>query len=320
MTQDFTFRLLNDFQRDFPLCPKPYAVLAQQLGQSEAAVIETLQSLQDDGRVSRIGAVLRPGCFGVSTLVAMAVPVERLQEVALLVNTFPGVNHNYQREHEFNLWFVLTAGDAPALARSLRQIEAQSALPTLSLPMEKAYHIDLGFPLQGGAVRRHNNLPAAPQSLSSEQKAILARVQEGIPLLSEPYRSMAEDVGVTQSVFVQQLENWLQAGAISRWGVVVRHRELGFAANAMLVHDIPDQAVDRIAAALAEEDAVTLCYRRPRHLPNWPYNLFCMIHGQCRSKVEATIAHLRERHALGDTAHAVLFSQRCFKQTGARYV
>ena len=98
------------------------------------------------------------------------------------------------------------------------------------------------------------------------------------------------------------------------------HRELGFSANAMLVHDIPDADVDRVAAGLAGEDAVTLCYRRPRHLPHWPYNLFCMIHGQCRDSVAGTIDRLRHRHALAAVPHAVLFSQRCFKQTGARYV
>ncbi len=331
MTQDFTFRLLNDFQRDFPLKARPFAALAGALDSSEAAVIEKLQEMQDDGRISRIGAVLRPGCFGASTLVAMAVPVQRLQEVALLVNRFPGVNHNYQREHDYNLWFVLTASDAAALAEALRRIEAESGLAALSLPMEKAYHIDLGFPLHGGAAAqlsaRRNDCtpvapqpPATPQPLSGQQKAILARLQDGIPLVETPYRCMAEDCAVQESVFLRQIEDWLAAGAISRLGVVVRHRELGFAANAMLVHDIPDAAVDRVAAQLAGEAAVTLCYRRPRRLPHWPYNLFCMIHGQCRDKVAQTIAALRERHALADTAHAVLFSERCFKQTGARYV
>lgn len=320
MTSELTFRLLNDFQRDFPLVARPFAALATALGCAEGMVIEQLQRMHADGRISRIGAVLRPGCFGASTLVAMAVPAARLAEVAGLVNAFPGVNHNYQREHAYNLWFVLTAGDSVSLTQTLRQIETQSGLATLSLPMEKAYHIDLGFPLRGGARPRQRSAPAAVQSLSAQQKTILARLQEGLPLVSEPYRHMAADCALPETEFVQQLTDWLAAGAISRLGVVVRHRELGFAANAMLVHDIPDHAVDAVAAQLAQEDAVTLCYRRPRHLPQWPYNLFCMIHGQCRSTVEAAITSLRARHALHDMAHAVLFSRHCFKQTGARYV
>lgn len=320
MTSELTFRLLNDFQRDFPLVARPFAALATTLGCAEDMVIEQLQHMHADGRISRIGAVLRPGCFGASTLVAMAVPAARLAEVAGLVNAFPGVNHNYQREHAYNLWFVLTAGDSGALTQTLRQIEMQSGLATLSLPMEKAYHIDLGFPLCGGARPRQRSVAAAVQSLSAQQKTILARLQEGLPLVSAPYHHMAADCALPETEFVQQLTDWLAVGAISRLGVVVRHRELGFAANAMLVHDIPDHAVDAVAAQLAQEDAVTLCYRRPRHLPQWPYNLFCMIHGQCRSAVEAAITALRARHALHDTAHAVLFSRQCFKQTGARYV
>ena len=173
MTSELTFRLLNDFQRDFPLVARPFAALATTLGCTEDRVIEQLQHMHADGRISRIGAVLRPGCFGASTLVAMAVPAARLAEVAGLVNAFPGVNHNYQREHAYNLWFVLTAGDSGALTQTLRQIEMQSGLATLSLPMEKAYHIDMGFPLCGGARPRQRSVAAAVQSLSAQQKTAL---------------------------------------------------------------------------------------------------------------------------------------------------
>lgn len=321
MDPQLDFRLLNDFQRDFPLSARPYAVLAERLGSAEATVIERLRRMQDDGRISRIGAVLRPGCFGVSTLVAMAVPESRLAEVALAVNAFPGVNHNYQREHRYNLWFVLTAADAAALARVLAGIEALAGVPALSLPMEKAYHIDLGFPLDGARrPRRHAAAPAAGLSLDARQRCLLGRLQDGLPLLARPFLAMGRDCASSEAEVIAGIAGWQASGAISRFGVVVRHRELGFAANAMLVQDIPDAEVDRVAAGLAGEAAVTLCYRRPRQLPHWRYNLFCMIHGQCRDSVAGTIDRLRHRHALAAVPHAVLFSQRCFKQTGARYV
>lgn len=321
MDPHLDFCLLNDFQRDFPLCSRPYAHLAERLGSTENQVIDRLRQMQAEGRVSRIGAVLRPGCFGVSTLVAMAVPETRLAEVALAVNAFPGVNHNYQREHHYNLWFVLTAADASALARVLAGIEVLAGVPALSLPMEKAYHIDLGFPLDGGrAPRSHTAAPVVGVTLDSRQRCLLARLQDGLPLTAQPYLSMARDCATTESAVMQGIAGWLASGAISRFGIVVRHRELGFSANAMLVHDIADAEVDRVAAGLASEDAVTLCYRRPRSLPHWPYNLFCMIHGQCRDSVGRQIGQLRERYALAAVPHAVLFSQRCFKQTGARYV
>ena len=141
-------RLLDDFQSGIPLAPRPFAVMAEQLGVAEAEVIARLQRLTEAGAVSRVGPVFRPRQVGASTLAAMAVPPERLAEVATLVNGFPEVNHNYEREHDFNLWFVLTAPDQTRLERVLVEIGRRAGLPVLDLPMLAEYHIDLGFPLQ----------------------------------------------------------------------------------------------------------------------------------------------------------------------------
>ena len=140
--------LLDAFQRDFPLVERPYAVLAERLGVAEHEVIETLERLQDRGCISRVGAVLRPNRAGVSTLAAMAVPAERLHEVADIVNRSEGVNHNYEREHRYNLWFVIGAETDEELDRSIRCIENETGLPVLRLPLLEGYHIDLGFKLQ----------------------------------------------------------------------------------------------------------------------------------------------------------------------------
>ena len=141
-------RLLDDFQSGIPLAPRPFALMAEQLGVAEAEVIARLQCLTEAGAVSRVGPVFRPRQVGASTLAAMAVPPERLAEVATLVNGFPEVNHNYEREHDFNLWFVLTAPDQTRLERVLDEIGRRAGLPVLDLPMLAEYHIDLGFPLQ----------------------------------------------------------------------------------------------------------------------------------------------------------------------------
>lgn len=141
-------RLLDDFQSGIPLAPRPFALMAEQLGVAEAEVIARLQRLTEAGAVSRVGPVFRPRQVGASTLAAMAVPPERLAEVANLVNSFPEVNHNYEREHDFNLWFVLTAPDQASLERVLDEIGRRAGLPALDLPMLAEYHIDLGFPLQ----------------------------------------------------------------------------------------------------------------------------------------------------------------------------
>ncbi len=140
--------LLNDFQRDFPLLSRPYTAIAERLGVTEAEVIEALQRLQATGTISRIGPVFAPGRIGVSTLAAMAIPVERLDTVANLISDYPEVNHNYQREHRFNLWFVVIAPDRQHLDAVLQDMETRTGIPIMSLPLLDDYHIDLGFKMQ----------------------------------------------------------------------------------------------------------------------------------------------------------------------------
>lgn len=141
-------RLLNDFQRDFPLSPRPFARIAEALGVSEDEVLKRLAALRERGAVSRVGAVVEPNTVGASTLAAMAVPKARLDEVAAIVNAEPAVNHNYEREHEINLWFVVTDADAAGVREVLKRIERKSGLEVLDLPLERAFHIDLGFDLR----------------------------------------------------------------------------------------------------------------------------------------------------------------------------
>ncbi|OGT20837.1 MAG: AsnC family transcriptional regulator [Gammaproteobacteria bacterium RBG_16_57_12] len=144
---DLNRHLLNDFQRDFPLTPTPYATMAQALGVTEEQVLDGLRTLTEAGMVSRVGPVFRPGRIGASTLVAMAVPAERLDEVAALVSDYHEVNHNYEREHRFNLWFVVAAASEEQLRAVLQDIERRTGLKTLALPLLTEYHIDLGFNL-----------------------------------------------------------------------------------------------------------------------------------------------------------------------------
>ncbi len=141
-------RLLNDFQRDFPLSPQPYDDIAAALGIDTDAVLTRLDRLRKAGMISRIGAVVAPQRAGWSTLAAVAVPEARLEAVADLVSAYPEVNHNYEREHRLNLWFVVTGPDEDAVARVLRDIRARTGLMVFDLPMLDAYKLDLGFDLQ----------------------------------------------------------------------------------------------------------------------------------------------------------------------------
>lgn len=140
--------LLNDHQHDFPLCPRPFAELARRHGVDEDTVIRVLQGLQGSGAVSRVGAVVRPNRIGASTLAAMAVPQADLERVARLVNGFDEVNHNYERRHEYNLWFVVAAPSRQGLSRVLADIEGATGLPVLDLPMLEDYFMNLGFSIQ----------------------------------------------------------------------------------------------------------------------------------------------------------------------------
>lgn len=141
-------RLLNDWQQHFPLSSTPYADMARELNVSETEVLQTLARLQAQGSISRVGAVLRPNTVGVSTLAAMAVPAAELESVAALVSAHPEVNHNYEREHSLNLWFVVTAPDSVRLKQVLDDMASESGYEVLPFPLLEDYHIDLGFDLK----------------------------------------------------------------------------------------------------------------------------------------------------------------------------
>jgi len=141
-------RLLNEFQHGLPLTSEPFADIARQLGVYETTVLETLQRLQTEGVVSRVGAVFRPNRIGASTLAAMAVPAAMLEEVAGIVSSFDEVNHNYEREHRFNLWFVVIADDEQQLQDVLAEIEDSCGYAVLDLPLLNEHFIDLGFDLK----------------------------------------------------------------------------------------------------------------------------------------------------------------------------
>jgi len=141
-------QLLNEFQQDFPLSATPYADMAAQLGIEEQTLLDLLSDLKAQGILSRVGAVFTPNRVGASTLAAMAIPEHRLDAIAEIVSSYSAVNHNYEREHHFNLWFVATAENSTILADILMDMEQKTGYRILSLPMEQDYHIDLGFPLQ----------------------------------------------------------------------------------------------------------------------------------------------------------------------------
>ncbi|HZP87927.1 MAG TPA: Lrp/AsnC family transcriptional regulator [Burkholderiales bacterium] len=314
------FALLNDFQRSFPLCERPFAEIGRQLCASERWVLSRLARMVAIGQVSRVGAVFAPHAIGVSTLAALRVPVERLTEIAARVSRYRQVNHNYAREHALSLWFVVTALDEIDLGRVLCAIEADARCgPIITMPLLEEFRIDLGFDLRTGARGVTTQRAVVREPLTVQDRSLIGALENGVPLIARPFSAIAAHARMREAQVLARLRSWLDAGMIRRFGVVVRHHELGFAANAMAVWDVPDDEVSGRGRHLARQSGVTLCYRRRRAQPDWPYNLFCMVHGRDRASVRGQIDAMAQTVGLAAFPHALLFSTTRFKQRGACY-
>ncbi|HEX7218944.1 MAG TPA: Lrp/AsnC family transcriptional regulator [Burkholderiales bacterium] len=309
------FLLVNPWQRGFPLTARPFRDIAWHAGLPESTVLSRFAEMKKQGVLDRIGPVFRPNTVGASSLAAMAVPPERLEEVAALVSAQPGVNHNYEREHRYNLWFVATAPGAAAVQSTLSRIEHASGIAVLRLPLLEEFHIDLGFDLDtGSAPRADVSRPAGPPS--EEERRLAAALAGGLPFVERPYDAVARTLGLSEEEVLALLAKMLAEGRIRRIGAVIRHRRIGYEANAMAVWNVPDSQVAEIGRALGRDPCVTLCYRRARALPHWPYNLYCMVHGKERATVLEKLASIE---TVKPFPGEVLFSVRCFSQRAAQY-
>lgn len=316
----FEIAVLDDWQRDFPLTPRPFSVIAERYECRENAVLTAYQRLAKQKILSRIGAILAPNSLGASLLAAMSVPNDQVDSIAASISRFSGVNHNYERENEMNIWFVATARDKEALENILRNIEQEAGYPVHRFYMERAYHLDLGFALRGRCPSSkivRNDLPDLT-IIRSEDRDLMDALEDGLPLVGRPFMAIADQLGWTEARVISRLEDLQAANIIRRFGCVVHHRKVGYKANAMVIWDLPDDKVDSIAFHLARDAGVTLCYRRNRETGIWPYNLYCMVHAHTRHDAESVIKRLN--NLVGNQArdHNVLFSSRCFKQRGAR--
>ncbi|WP_161494472.1 Lrp/AsnC family transcriptional regulator [Marinobacter salexigens] len=165
----------------------------------------------------------------------------------------------------------------------------------------------------------------SPNSAISEISAwgllrLRQQLEQGLPLVPRPYLALSERTGLSEQEVMSAISQWQEQGLIKRFGLVVKHRTLGYTANAMVVWDVPDEQVSTLGKTMADVPFITLCYQRPRRLPDWPYNLFCMIHGTNRERVLAQLDSLIADHNLQHIQHAVLFSNKAYRQRGGRYV
>lgn len=326
--------IINNSQKGFPLTSQPYQAIAEQLAKvdiitSEEEVFNAVNELHSKGVLSRVGPVFDHKKAGASTLAALAVPPKDLDKIAGIVNQFDQVNHNYGREHTYNLWFVVTASDMVALNSTIANIELLTGLPVLVLPMEASYHIDLAFSINITGIESpvaipFSNIEQTHKSKGTalteiEKRELRTTIEKGLPEHLSPYQVVAEQLGLNEQQVISQIVLWQDEGLIRRFGLVIKHRKLGFDANAMVVWNIPNDDMDKVALRLAKCPPVSLCYQRPRRLPDWPYNLFCMIHGTDRSIVLEQISQITQQLGLEAIEKDVLFSFKAYKQHGARY-
>lgn len=155
--------------------------------------------------------------------------------------------------------------------------------------------------------------------LTAEDRALIKAVERGLPIVNRPYAAIAKQLACSEQDVITRLQRLFDNGAIKRYGVVVRHKELGYTANGMVVWNIPDDRVDELGTCIGKYDCVTLSYRRPRRLPDWSYNLFTMVHGSDREEVTRKVAEIVDSCGLQNIEHTILFSTRRFKQRGASY-
>ncbi len=155
--------------------------------------------------------------------------------------------------------------------------------------------------------------------MTDQDRTLLAAIENGLPLSARPYAEIADQIGWEEGRVIERLQHLTADGTIKRFGVIVRHHELGYRANAMTVFDIDDARIAASGEKLAALPYVTLCYLRPARPPNWPYNLFCMIHGRNEDDVRTQVHEAAVAAGIADAPRAILFSRRRFKQRGAQY-
>lgn len=317
-----TERLVVDhLQEGFPLVARPFEAAGRALGLDENRLITTLQALLSRRVLTRFGPLVQVERLGGAfVLAALSVPEPRYEAVAAQVNALPAVAHNYRREHALNMWFVLATEQPEGIGEAIATIERHTALPVYAFPKEREYFVGMRFTVGGTAPvgqGRHRPL-AQPCPLETADRALVRAVQAGLPLLPAPYAEVARLTGLEESVVLTRLSRLLDSGVFRRIGAVPNHYAIGYTANGMAVFDVEEGAVDRLGEALGAMPAVSHCYRRPRRLPLWRYNLFAMLHGDSREAVCAEVARLRTGMGEACRDHAVLFSSRILKKTGLR--
>jgi len=318
--------LLDRVQRSVPLVERPYAQIAQELSLSEADVIARLMALKESRILRQISAVFDARALGYSTcLVAASYPEDRIEQAAAILNTHPGITHNYQRTHRFNVWYTLAVAPDSRLGLdgTLRRLhEWTQAQVTRRMDALRLFKIGVQLDMSGEdpssqpteepAYTEHDQRSAQAYGVKPEDIPAIRVLQTDLPLTPEPFASWAGQLGYTVGTLLQTAHRLLKHRQMRRFAALLRHHEAGFVHNCMGVWNVPDDRVDEVGRTMAAFRAVSHCYLRPRY-PDWPYNLFTMVHGRSRDECLALLDDIAGRTGIRDRAE--LWSLREFKKT-----
>ncbi|MGQ0824611.1 MAG: siroheme decarboxylase subunit alpha [Actinomycetota bacterium] len=326
---DLDRALLNAVQWDFPLDPRPYAVLAERLGCPEPEVRARIDGVKEAGVLRQLSAIFDTRALGyTSALVAAKVDADRVDDAAAVVNAHPGVSHNYKRNHDYNLWYTIAVPPGDVLDDHVAALHEQSgARVTRQLPTLKLYKIGVKLDMTGKTAadakvevleherpERRAEMPAP--DLCHLEIATIRVVQEDLPNVERPFAAQAAELGVVEDDVLAMLRSFKQRKLMRRFAAVMNHRSAGFKANAMGVWAVPDDRLDELGPQMAGFAAVSHCYRRPTY-DDWPYSVFTMVHGRTARDCEATIDAISAETGIAE--YCVLWSVKEYKKVRVRY-
>ena len=318
-------QFINRFQGGLPIVERPYSSMASVLHSDEARLISTIKDLLENGSLSRFGPLYNSSCMGGGlTLAALSVSEQDFEQVAELVNSLPEIAHNYRREHDLNMWFVIATETPQEVHKAIETIEHLTALSVYNFPKIQEFYLGLWLTLDedGGVSTRSIDIPTQYKKTVIDEldRKIIQATQQGIPLEPSPFGEIAAQCGCDTQTAIGRLQRMLGNGVIRRIGAVPNHYNLGLRSNGMSVWNIPGDRLSIIGKKIAKLDFVSHCYERPRCLPLWPYNLFAMVHGHSREEVNNKVDQIAELVGSDCNQHEVLFSTRILKKTGLRLV
>jgi len=314
--------LLSIIQKKFPLTSRPFATIADELGSDEETVIKILLEEKKKNIIRQISPIFDTKRLGYSSsLVSFKVRYEDIDNAVAVINSHPGVSHNYEREHPFNIWFTLAV--APNSKLGLKETvdilaKEAKAIDYIILPTLKLFKISVKLNTTGKDAKKEK--VAKPRlkhiELTPLYHKVIKLAQNDIPIIKEPFKDIIQELNMSYEKFFSILNELKEAGVMRRFAGILNHRRAGFHANAMVVWDIDEKKGIQIGERVAEFSAVSHCYLRPKY-PNWPYNLFTMIHGKTVKETNQIIKEIASE--IEHFSRRPLYSTREFKKVRIKY-